>query len=123
MSDGVILVERDPLVREGLRALLSAWGLQVCSGADPSEVAADGNPETAPRLAILSAPHGDTAVGVDWIAALRLNRRRLPIILVADESGGTFKLPDCVHIEWPAKAAQLRAAVTAIISARQAGHA
>lgn len=116
----VLLIERDSLVREGLRALLSVWGFEVRSGADPSEALADPAGDMVPTVAILSTPGGDAAIGVEWIAALRLGYGGLPIILAADESRGTLGLPGCVHVGWPVKAAQLRSAVTEITTANRA---
>jgi DNA-binding response OmpR family regulator len=113
----VLLIERDSLVREGLCALLNVWGFEVHSGGDPSEALADPAGGMVPTVAVLSTPGGDAAIGVDWIAALRLRYRGLPTILVADESADGVTLSDCVHIGWPAKATSLRHALAAITSA------
>lgn len=116
LHGAVILIERDSLVREGLCALLNVWGFDVKSGSDPSEVLAAADGDTVPTLAVLSTPGGDAAVGIDWIAALRLRYRGLPTVLVADESAHSMTLSDCVHVGWPAQAASLRHALAAITS-------
>lgn len=116
----VLLIEQDPLVREGLTALLRAWNFEVTGGAHPAAVVHAAN-LAQPDLAIIAEPAGDASLAAEWIATLRRQYRGLPVILIADHAA---KIPcnveteDCLMLESPVKVDALRRSVNAVIGTR-----
>lgn len=115
-SGRALLIERDPLVREGLYALLRGWNFDVVAGSGP-DTALRAVPEmTPPDFAIVAAPRGDAAVGAAWVAAVHARYDHLPTILIADQAAGAGAPQGCVRIDWPVPADRLRDAIAVVVS-------
>lgn len=112
----VIVLERDPLVREGLRELLRGWNIQVLAISGPDTALWATPDSTPPHFAIVAAPDGNAAAGAAWIAAVHARYDRLPIIFVADRPAAGATPAGCVRIDWPVRANRLREAVADVVA-------
>jgi CheY-like chemotaxis protein len=112
----VLLLERDPLVREGLCELLRGWDFDVIAASAPEQALGAAGNTAAPDFAIVTAPGGDAAEGTAWVGALQAHYGDLPIIFAADRlTRGTIP-KRCVRIDWPVQAKRLRAAIADVVS-------
>lgn len=116
MRASVMVLERDPLVREGLCALLRGWDFDVVAGSGPDNALRAARNMTQPDFAIVAAPDGDAAVGAAWVAEVHARYRHLPTILVADQPASGVAPICSVQIDWPVQAGRLRDAVAVVIS-------
>ena len=116
MRASVIVLEHDPLVREGLSELLRGWDFDVIATSGPDKALQAGRNTTQPDFAIVTAPDGDAAAGAVWVAAVHARYGHLPIIFVADRLTSGAPPKGCVQIDWPVRADRLRAAIADVVS-------
>lgn len=112
-----LLIERDPLVREALCALLRGWHFEVVAGSGPDR-ALRAAPDRPPDVAIIAGPRGDAAVGAAWVAAVHARYGRLPTILIANQPAGGAAPQGCVRVDWPVPANRLRDAIALVVSCK-----
>lgn len=118
----VLLIERDPLVREGMEALLRAWNFDVVAAAEPPPAAQASGPLASPRFVIVAAPLGNVGVGTAWVNQVHAAYGRLPTILVAERpaDGAAPANREWLHVDWPIKTNRLRDAIAAIVRTHMA---
>lgn len=111
-----LLIERDPLVRDALCALLRGWNFEVVAGSGPDRALRTESDMTRPDVAIIAGPRGDATVGVAWVAAVHACYGRLPTILIANQPAGGAAPQGCVRVDWPVPADRLRDAIAVVVS-------
>lgn len=110
---GVLVIDNEAPILDGMDLLLSGWGCRVVTASDPSSAVREVQARAAYPDIILIDYHLDGGHGIEAVMGLRWKLGRLPAVLItADRSGkvrAAAAAADMMVLHKPIKPAALRA--------------